>query len=35
MRIDYQVESYPLARVELEIYTLSTGKEFISVKQGA
>ena len=28
---DYQVGEYPLAEVEFEIYTLSTGKDFIRV----
>ena len=30
-RFDYQVSEYPLATVELEIYTLSTNKAFIGV----
>ena len=30
-RFDYQVNDYPLATVELEIYTLSTNKAFIGV----
>lgn len=30
-RFDYQVSEYPLATVELEIYTLSTNKAFIGI----
>lgn len=30
-KLDYRVTDYPLAEVEFEIYTLSTGKDFISV----
>lgn len=32
-RFDYQVGDYPIAQVELEIYTLSTSKAFIGVWQ--
>ncbi|MCL1142090.1 MSHA biogenesis protein MshJ [Shewanella gaetbuli] len=30
-RLDYQVKKHPLAEVELELYTLSINKDFISV----
>lgn len=34
-RLDYQVAQYPKAKVDLELYTLSISKDFISVaKQG-
>lgn len=30
-KLDYQVDSYPVGKIELEIYTLSTSEQFVSV----